>query len=346
MEREEKMRTKYCYKCNMETEVSINSKKEIFKVRGEDIIVNSSVTSCIRCEEDIFDEELDEKNIELAYSAYRKKHNLLLPIEIEHIREKYGLSQRALGRLLEWGEITVNRYENGAIQDAVHNDILKFILNTDNMLEIYEKNNHLLPSHIRMSLKKRIDELLKEEAEPHFRASFERLLLSNKVIDEFTGFRMFDLTRVMNIILYIAQSSGGVFKTKLNKLLWYVDFLNFKIYSVSISGSNYYHLPLGPILDDYDLIIGYMIREKLLKKEEVSFGDGIVGEKLKVEFEYNGEDFSESELKVMNYVIEYFKNYNCRVISDYSHNEIPYKKTPENKKISYVFSSDLSLEII
>jgi putative zinc finger/helix-turn-helix YgiT family protein len=330
----------------MYTKANIISKEETFNVKGENIVVDSSLLVCNRCNQDIFNEELDEKNLELAYSVYRKKHNLLMPSDIKEIREKYGLSQRSLGRLLEWGEITVNRYENGAIQDAPHNDILKFISNPDNMLEIYERNNSLLPLYVRKSLKKRINELMQEQAEPHFRSSLERYLLSNKVADEFSGYKEFDLSKMTNMILYITQFLKDVFKTKINKLLWYVDFLHFKEYSVSISGSNYFHLPYGPVPDNYDLIIGVMMYERLLEKEEITFEEGkIVGEKLIALAEYDSSCFRASELKVMDCVIEYFKEFSSGQISNKSHQEEPYKNTNENEKISYELSSELSLSL-
>jgi len=335
----------YCPTCDMDTEANIFFKEEVFNVREEDIVVKSSVLICNKCNQDIFNEELDEKNLELVYAEYRKKHNLLLPTEIRETREKYSLSQRSLGRLLEWGEISVNRYENGAIQDAAHNDILKFISNPENMLEIYEKNNHLLPLNVRISLEERIDELIKKDAEPHFRISLERYLLANKGIDEFSGYKEFDLAKTMNMILYVTQSLDGVFKTKINKLLWYMDFLHFKKFSVSISGSSYVHLPYGPIPDDYDLIIGVMMNEKFLEKEEVAFGKEIVGENLKALSAYDSNYFNDSELKVMDFVIEHFKNFTCRQISEYSHKEKPYKNTDDNEKISYELSSGLSLSL-
>ncbi len=339
------MKKTYCPTCDTYTEANIFSKEETFDVRGEDIAVKSSVLVCDKCKQDIFDEELDEKNIELAYTEYRKKHNLLSPAEIRGIREKYDLSQRSLGRLLEWGQITVNRYENGAIQDAPHNDILKFISNPENMLEIYERNNQLLSLNVRTSLKKKIDDLIQKETEPHFRTSLERYLLSNKVVDEFSGYKEFDLTKMTNMILYITQSLNGTFKTKINKLLWYMDFVYFNEFSVSISGSNYIHLPYGPIPDDYDLIIGVMINEKLLEKEEVSFKQDVVGENLKALFAYDSNCFNEGELKVMDFVIGYFKDFTCGQISEYSHEEKPYKKTADNEKISYGLSSELSLKL-
>jgi len=340
------MKKVYCPTCDTYTGANIFSKKETFNVKGEDVVVKSSVLICDKCKQDIFDEKLDEKNLELAYTEYRKKHNLLLPTEVKEIREKYDLSQRALSRLLEWGEITVNRYENGAIQDAAHNDILKFISNPENMLEIYEKNNYLLPLNVRMSLKKRIDELIKEEIKPHFQISLEQYLLLDKAVDEFSGYKEFDLVKMMNMILYITQSLNGVFKTKINKLLWYMDFLHFKQFSVSISGSTYVHLPYGPIPDDYDLIIGVMLNGKLLEKEEITFEENIVGENLKALPAGDNNCFSEGELKVMNFVIEYFKNFTCGRISKYSHEEKPYKNTADNEKISYERSSELSLNLI
>jgi len=339
------MKKVYCPTCDMDSEASIISKEEVFNVKGEDIVVKSSVLVCDKCKQDIFDEELDEKNLELAYTEYRKRHNLLSPKQIKEIREKYNLSQRALGRLLEWGEITVNRYENGAIQDAPHNDILKFISNPENMLEIYEKNNHLLPSNVRTGLKNRIDELLKEDAEPHFRISLERYLLSNKTIDTFSGYKQFDMAKMMNMILFITESLDGVFVTKINKLLWYMDFLYFKESSVSISGSRYIRLPYGPIPEGYDLIIGVMMNEKLLEKEEITFEKGRVGVKLKALFSYDTNCFSDTELRVMNFIIDHFKDYTCGQISEYSHKEKPYEKTAENEKISYELSSELSLNL-
>lgn len=154
------MRKNYCPFCDVYRETLLIPKKETFNVKGEGIAITCRVSVCSKCKRDVFDEEIDEKNLQLAYNKYRKRHKLLLPKEIREIREKYGLSQRALGRLLGWGEITVNRYEQGCIQDNAHNDILEFISAPKNMLKIYEKKKHLLSSNARISLLKTIDKLI------------------------------------------------------------------------------------------------------------------------------------------------------------------------------------------
>ena len=136
-------------------------------------------------------------------------------------------------------------------------------------------------------------------------------------------------------------------KTKINKLMWYIDFLYFKANAVSMSGSKYIHLPYGPIPDNYDEIIALMIRENLIKKEEIIFDEekGVVGEKIIVTTKVKEENFSPEELEVLNYCIHYFENFNCGKISRYSHEEEPYKKTEEQKPISYNMAQSISLTL-
>ena len=53
--------------------------------------------------------------------------------EIRAIREQYGLSQRSFAKLLNWGDKTICRYENGSIQDKAHNSLLLFLREPQNM---------------------------------------------------------------------------------------------------------------------------------------------------------------------------------------------------------------------
>ena len=81
------------------------------------------------------------KHYKKAYKKYRTIHNLLNPEEIKSIREKYDLSQNEFSNLLGWGEKTICRYENGAIQDNVHNDLLKLLKDNDQNIIFLRKSN-------------------------------------------------------------------------------------------------------------------------------------------------------------------------------------------------------------
>ena len=94
------------------------------------------------------------------------------------------MSQRSLGRFLEWGEITINRYESGGIQDPAHNEVLVFVSNPRNMKELFEKNNQFLSKGARERLKRKIDELTKCESSPQLHVIIEDYISSKQKIDE------------------------------------------------------------------------------------------------------------------------------------------------------------------
>jgi len=338
------MKTVFCSECEEKVKADIVRKEETFTVKGEKVSVPSSVLVCPKCKNELFDEELDSANLASAYNEYRKQHSLLLPSKIREIRERYGLSQRSLGRLLEWGEITVNRYESGEIQDAVHNEVLELIDNPENMKVIFEKNMPLLSASVREDLKKRIEDIIKNTAEERFQLHLGDYLLKNRTIDEYSGYKAFDLEKMHQMILYSLDNLKGAYKTAINKYLWYMDFLSFKEYSVSISGSTYVHLPYGPVPDNYDIILDLMI-SKMVDKEEVAFKEDIVGERFIAKSKPDLSNFEKEEVKVMNWVLKHFRNFNATKLSKYSHNEKAYLETSNGEKISYGLSKELSLDL-
>lgn len=333
----------YCPKCNKMTDSQVIFKEEVFKVKGEDIKIMSSIAICNECKEEVFVEELEEVNLKTAYMEYRKVHDLLTPMQITEIRERYGLSQRSLSKLLGWGEITVHRYESGSLQDEAHDEVLELISKPENLLEIYEKQAHFLAPYVSEALKKRIDELIKKEIQPNFHKVLEQLFLSERKVGEFTGYKNFDLEKIKSMVLYILEFHE-TFVTKINKLLWYMDFLCYKAYSVSISGNSYTHSTYGPTADDYELIISVMLKDALIGKSEVVVHD-TVREQLKSLTPCDKSIFSDDEIKVMDFVLNKFKDFKCSKISEYSHEEAPYKNTVEGQKISYTLAENLSLEI-
>lgn len=339
------MKGDFCPNCEEYTETTFGVEKEVYNVRGEPIEIEAGITICQKCGAKIFDEERDSRNLEIAYSHYRLKHNLLLPDEIRTIREKYGLSQRALSRLLGWGEITIHRYENGAIQDNVHNSMLRLIEEPRNMQNLFEASQNKLPSYTAARLEKRIASFLQEDKEQAFQVSFERLV-SHQHVDLTSGFKEYDLEKLKNMILYLVNRLDGVLKVKLNKLLWYCDFLHFKETSVSITGSQYIRLKYGPIPNNYERIIGIM-QPELLDKDEIPFNteEGIVGEQFTALVEPDESIFSETEIQVMNFIADTFHEYTSTEIKNKSHQETAYTKCEDGDIISYKYAKELSLSL-
>jgi transcriptional regulator with XRE-family HTH domain len=82
-----------------------------------------------------------------------------LPEEIKKIREQYGLSQRSFAKLLNWGDKTICRYENGSIQDKAHNSLLLFLREPENMRTYLTENEIVLDERQKAKLLDTVDKL-------------------------------------------------------------------------------------------------------------------------------------------------------------------------------------------
>jgi len=341
------MKGNFCPNCEEYTEITVRVEKEVYNVRGEPTEIEAEVTTCQKCGSKIFDEERDSRNLEKAYSQYREKHNLLSPDKIRTIRERYGLSQRALSRLLGWGDITVHRYENGAIQDNAHDNTLHLIEDPQDMQKLLKANRNRLPPYITARLEKRIASFLQEDKEQAFQTSFERLV-SHQHVDLTSGFKEYDLEKLKNMILYLVKRLDGVLKVKLNKLLWYCDFLNFKETSVSITGAQYVRIALGQVPDHYELIFANMIHEGLIDKDEIPFQtkDGIQqGEEFTTLVEPDKSLFTEKEIQVMDFIADTFREDTSTSMRKKSHQEAAYRKCKDRDIISYEYAKELSISL-
>ena len=154
---------KYCENCGKEVNTKLVLRKETYNVCGEPIEVEAGVLVCSECGEDFYCEELDNATLIRAYNEYRKKHKLLLPEEIKKIREQYGLSQRSFAKLLNWGDKTIFRYENGSIQDKAHNSLLLFLREPANMRTYLVENEVTLDSRQLKKLLATVDSLQQNE---------------------------------------------------------------------------------------------------------------------------------------------------------------------------------------
>lgn len=138
-----------CPICEKEQLIETGQQVERLKIKNESIQITAVVERCTACDEIFTTTDEEEKNIQKAYRQYRRKAKLLQPEEIKAIRKKYGLSQKSFACLMGWGEITLHRYESGALQDEVHNDLLLLLEKSENFSTIFEKNKHrLIPKQV------------------------------------------------------------------------------------------------------------------------------------------------------------------------------------------------------
>ena len=331
---------KYCEECGREVETKVITKRESYDVCGESIEVDAQILVCAECGEEFYCEELDNATLIRAYNEYRRRHKLLLPEEIKKIREQYGLSQRSFAKLLNWGDKTICRYENGSIQDKAHNSLLLFLREPENMRTYLTENEIVLDERQKAKLLDTVDKLEQDKEYRAGRRFFE--IFFSRIPSEENGFKGFDYEKLCAMVLFFAHKSTGLLKTKLMKLLNYSDMVFYKENGISISGLKYAHLPYGPVPENFDIILGKMAADHLAHIEVIYDG---AYEKHQVIPECDVPEgvLSDSEVEMLNRIYEKFKSFGSVEISDYSHKEKGYNATKTGQIISYAYAMDIEL---
>ena len=330
----------YCEVCEREVETKIITRNQVFNVCGEDIEIAAQVMVCAECGEELFNEELDSATLINAYNEYRRRHKLLLPEEIRKIREQYGLSQRSFAKLLNWGDKTIRRYENGAVQDRAHNSLLLFLREPENMRTYLTENEVALDEKQIARLLETVEKL---EQDTDFRVGRRYFdLFFSKIPCEENGFKGFDYEKLCAMVLFFAHKSAGLLKTKLMKLLNYSDMIFYKENGLSISGLKYAHLPYGPVPDNFDMILGKMAADHIAHIE-VLYDGAYENHQVVPECDVPEGALTDEEIEVLERIYEKFKNFGSVEISNYSHREKGYNATKTGQIISYAYAMDIQL---
>lgn len=325
-----------CPSCEKETEIEEISVEEKILVRGEHVTVNSQYYVCNECGVE-FENTQDSSSMSEAYREYRRRHEMLQPEEIKEWRKRYGLTQKELAGLLGWGDVTISRYENGALQDDAHEKILRLVRDPHNLLKLVEESPHVLSNP-------KYEQLVKElKSEEEMACSFGRLfedVFAHYEPDEYSGYIKLSIQKLYNAILYFCEN--GQLKTKLNKLLFYSDFKHFKENTVSITGVRYAHLPFGPVPDNYDWYFAQLVRDGRLSNEPIILGE-YIGENYVSLVDVDPSVFNKDELATLKEIKDCFLRYSAKEITELSHQEPGYIETPSASNISYLFSESLKI---
>lgn len=347
------MASAYCGKCGVEREVRTTQRRETYPVKGEPTDVESNVAVCVECGGDVFVKELDERNLKRAFDAYRRAHDLLTAADIKSLRERYGLTQRALGQLLGWGQVTVNRYENGAVQTEGHNRMLKLLEEPGNVRRVLEDSREALSDRVREELEARLDGLERSHGDHSISECLAAFLDSGKP-SLMNGYRRFDLERTHQTTAFLAKNVRHFFESKATKLLWYADFLAFRSQACSITGCSYEAAPYGPVPQRYGLLFAEMVTSEVLTVEEIPFeskdGTSFVGKLYRPGTDQGMDALSGLEVKCLAAVSREFADFSASRMIDRAHEEDAYSAVFEEgkswKMIPYDLAETLTFDVI
>ena len=177
-----------------------------------------------------------------------------------------------------------------------------------------------------------------------FNLNFKEYLLGNHLADIYSGYRNPNFEKFTEMVVYFSDKLSP-FKTKMNKLLFYADFLMFKQSCFSISGVRYKAIDMGPVPNNFQSIFEYLANNDEIDIYTTEFPNGYTGEQFKArkDRKFNADLFTENELNTLEKVATVFKETSTNDIIKLSHFEEAWKNNEKEKKvISYEYAFELN----
>jgi uncharacterized phage-associated protein len=147
-----------------------------------------------------------------------------------------------------------------------------------------------------------------------------------------------------NAILYFAKylTPHQLGKTKLAKLLYYLDFISYRDNRESVTGALYYKQEYGPLAQDLTEVIGILVADNKLEVERVITEEG---KKQKDQFraiaDPNEKVFSAYEQGLLRRLVNVYADIPTETIVAKSHLEAPWVKAKNGGVLDYELAPDI-----
>ena len=288
----------------------------IWKFRGEEYPYIHISWLCEDSGEQFTDDASDTAGFIQVTNQYREKYGIPYTDEIIAIRKRYGISAQKMSLILGIGINQYRLYEQGEVPSVSNGRMIRSISNPKVMLDILESSRNELSDNEYRKLSDKIKSEI-AEGERHKIEQYEINRVYRSVRGVVNGYAPLSLCRLKNLMLYLLENIQDVWCTKMNKMLFYIDFLSYRENGMAISGLSYRAIDFGPVPERWDVIYSEFDE---IHQELRSAGD-FVGSVLTSTDKADLSLFTESEIKVMEDVIEKFHKTSSRDLSKLSHKE-------------------------
>ena len=249
-------------------------------------------------------------------NQYRAKYGIPYTDEIIALREKYGLSATKMSAILGFGVNQYRLYEMGEVPSESNGKLIRSAMNPRTFLDLVNDSRHQLTDREYAKITARVQEVINQiPVWYEERGAVGRIFRTHRGVEN--GFAPQSTVRLKNLLLYIIGQMGEVFQTKMNKVLFYIDFLSYRENGMAISGLAYNAIDFGPVPQRWDRVYSafdeIVPQPKLVRDQESTA--------LTASVEPDMACFTEQERAIIDTVCAKMKNLSAHDISALSHNE-------------------------
>ena len=186
-------------------------------------------------------------------NQYRERHGIPYQDEIVSLRERYGVSASKMALILGFGTNQYRLYEEGEVPSESNGKMIRSAMNPKVFLDLVRSSRHQLTEKEYVKITARVEEVIARSEGWHDEmVERERLFLSGRGLAN--GFAPQSAVRLKNLLLHVLGEMGETFQTKMNKVLFYIDFLSYRERGMAISGLAYQALEFGPVPQRWDRV--------------------------------------------------------------------------------------------
>ncbi len=155
-----------------------------------------------------------------------------------------------------------------------------------------------------------------------------------KMINKSISFDKEKFKQALHYIIFKAGARDNVGKTVLYKMMYFSDFNFYELNNKSITGETYVKLPFGPGPSHFDNMVEELQKEGKVESKKSKYG-GKDQKKIIPICEPSLDKLNGEEIKLINKVIGRLASMSATQVSEYSHEDIPWKATEDKKEINY-----------
>ncbi len=223
--------------------------------RKEEYVVYSRYYECEDTGRQFTTEEQDEQMFTELYNQYRTRHCIPFPDEIREMRERYGLSCQQMSAILGFGQNQWGHYEAGCMPSESNGKAINMVRSKEGMLAMVDISRNEWDEAAYTKIRNKVacaaDEPREDAGHVYFYGKTERSL--------YNGYTKTDSGKLQCMVrMIVSMEKGGVPKTKLNKEMFYSDFLCYRRYRHGISGLEYRAIRYGAVPEHYETVYDHV----------------------------------------------------------------------------------------
>jgi len=155
--------------------------------------------------------------------------------------------------------------------------------------------------------------------------------------------RKINIKKYKNAILYFLKycNNQHLGATKLNKLLYYFDFISFRDRKNSITGDKYIHKEFGPVPETIDFVLTDLQKEGSINVERISIEEGKDFFKHELLKDPDISAFDSYEQELLENICKEFSIWSTAKIVEQTHLEAPWFYSKPYQEVDYNYSKDI-----